>query len=168
MSQPMPVVRQLYWPGLIPQWIAILLLAVIVYFCFPMATIFPSLVAGAVIYLVICRSLRALLVRDHTRGMAAYRAGNFQEAISHFQASHRFFSAHRRLDSWRSFVFGVASRNPYRVIALGNMAYCHGQLGEGAKAIELYEEVLREAPDHTLAKSMLNLLKAVPPTKSPA
>jgi tetratricopeptide (TPR) repeat protein len=113
-----------------------------------------------VIYLVICRSLRRLLVHDHALGMAAYRAGDFQEAIEYFQASRDFFSSHRRLDAWRAFIFGVACRNPYRVIALGNMAYCYGQLGERAKAIALCEEALREQPDYTLVRHLLNLLQA--------
>jgi len=164
----MPVVRQVYWPGLIPQFIAIAALSIAVRLSFSTATILDALFGGAIIYLAVCRLLRWTLVRDHTQGMAAYRAGQFRDAISHFEASHRFFCAHPRLDAWRSLVFGVASKNPYRIIALGNMAYCYGQLGDGPKAIELYEQVLREAPDHTLAKASLNLLRAVATSKEPA
>ncbi len=158
----MPVIRELYWPGLIPQCIAIALLAIIAGLTFPALTVSQMTVVAAVIYLIICRSLRGLLVRDHRRGMKAYRAGRFHEAISHFQASQKFFSAHRQLDAWRSFIFAIASYNPYRVIALGNMASCYAQLGDRAKAIELYEQVLSEVPDHTLAKTSLNVLKSVP------
>jgi tetratricopeptide (TPR) repeat protein len=158
----MPVVRELYWPGLIPQFIAIALLAGAVRLAFPKVTEVEMVGAGAAIYLVICRALRGVLTRDHARGMRAYRSEKFQEAISHFQASHQFFSEHRQLDAWRSFAFGVASYNPYRVIALGNIAYCYAQLGDKAKAIEIYEQVLREAPDHKVAKASLNMLKATP------
>jgi hypothetical protein len=67
------------------------------------------------------------------------------------------------LDACRSLLFGVASQNSYRVIALGNMAYCHGQLGEGAKAVELYERVVQMSPEHAVAKASLNLLRAAAP-----
>jgi hypothetical protein len=51
-----------------------------------------------------------------------------------------------------------------QVIAVANMAYCYGQLGNGTKAVELYEQVLREVPDHSLAKASLNMLRAVAPS----
>ena len=118
-----------------------------------------AIVAGTVVYLVGCRVLRHLLVRDHTRGIRAYREGRFRDAIAHFDASHRFYSAHPRLDASRSIVFGVASRHSYGIIALGNMAYCHGQLGEVAEAAELYERVLKDTPDHTGATASVNRLR---------
>jgi tetratricopeptide (TPR) repeat protein len=168
MPQPMPVVRQLYRPALVPQFIAIASIAAVVRLCFPWLPLLAILIAAPLIYLVFCRIMRAFLVREHGRGMRAYRAKRFQDAIAHFQASHQYFSEHRRLDSWRSLIFGVASYNPYRVIALGNMAYCYSQLGDGAKAIELYEQVLREAPNHAVAESSLKMLRAVPPPASAA
>jgi hypothetical protein len=48
------------------------------------------------------------------------------------------------------------------------MAYCYGQLGNGEKAMELYELVLQEAPDHAVAKASLNLLRATPPQRDTA
>jgi tetratricopeptide (TPR) repeat protein len=106
------------------------------------------------------RVLRRIFAREHTLGIAAYRSRNFEEALSHFEKSYRVFSAHRTLDARRSLAFGVASQNSYRVIALGNMAYCFGQMGDRAKAIDLYEQVLREVPDHAVAVASLNMLRA--------
>lgn len=160
MPQPMPVVREIHWPGVIPQVIAISVIALIVHVCVATLDLPKIVCAAALIYLIICRSLRAIFVRDHKLGILEYRAGHFEAAITHFEASHRFFAAHRWLDRWRSPLMGVASWNPYRVIALANMAYCHAQLGDGAKAIELFEAVLREVPDHTVAKASLNMLRA--------
>ena len=160
MQQLMPVVRQLYWPGVVPQVLAIAVLSAVAWPLLPPADRGRAVVVGAVVYLVFCQLMRRWLVRHHARGMAAYRGGRFAEAIAHFEASHRFFAGHRRLDAWRSVLFGVASRNPYRLIALGNMAYCHGQLGQGPRAVELYERVLTEAPDDAVARSSLNLLRA--------
>lgn len=162
MTQTMPVVRQLYRPALIPQYIAIAILVVAVRLIYPPVTLLGAALVGPLIYLLICRTTRALLVRDHTLGIRAYKAKHFDRAIEHFQASRDYFSAHPRLDACRSFLFGVACQTPYRVLSLGNMAFCHAQMGNRSKAIELYEQVLREDPDYALAKRMLNLLKAGP------
>ncbi len=156
----MPVVRQIYWPGLIPQFLAIAALCASLWLLLPAPARGQAIWLGALAYLVFCRLMRWWLVRDHAQGIRAYRGGRFHDAIAHFDASHRFFSAHRRLDACRSLLFGVASQNSYRIIALGNMAYCHGQLGDAARAIDLYERVLQEVPDHAVARSSLNLLRA--------
>ena len=160
MPQPPPVIRQLYWPRLIPQVIAIGTLSAVAWLVLPASRLDWAIAIGAVVYLVTCRFMRLVLARDHARGMQAYRAGRFRDAIAHFEGSCRFFSAHPRLDGWRSLLFGVASHNPYRIIAIANMAYCYGQLGEGPKAAELYERVLQEVPDHAVARASLNLLRA--------
>jgi hypothetical protein len=160
MPQPMPIVRQLYGPALIPQFIAIAALCALARLVLPSASLVFVLAVGAFAYLISCRLLRAIFTGDHIRGMEAYRAGRFGDAIDHFQASYNFFQTHRYLDACRWIIFGVASRNSYRIIALANMAYCHGQLSAGARAIELYEQVLRECPEHPIAKASLNMLRA--------
>ncbi len=168
MSQPMPVIRQLYWPELVPQFVAIVALCAIAWFVMPTADRWLTIFAGAFTYLLFCRLMRWLLVREHTLGMRAYRDGRFRDAIHHFDANHRFFSDHCRLDAYRSLLFGVASQNSYRVIALCNMAYCYGQLGDGTKAIELFERVLQECPENAVAQSSLNLLRASVPSAGAA
>jgi hypothetical protein len=160
----MPVIRHIHWPALIPQALAIAALSAVAWFLFPTVEIAQILLIGAAAYLVFCVLLRLTFARDHSRGMAAYRAGQFQDAIAHFEASRRFFSAHPHVDACRSLLFGAASMNAYRTIALGNMAYCYGQLGDGPKAIGLlYEQLLREVPDHAVAKAEVNMLRAATP-----
>lgn len=163
MAQNMPVVRQVHWIQLLPQVAVLALLAVIIDACAPRLRWNEAILIAAAAYLVWCRILRAIVTRNHIAGMKAYRARRFNEAISHYLASYRFFSAHPHLDAWRSAVFGVASGNPYRIIALCNMAYCHGQIGEGQKAIELFEQALAEQPDCTLARVSLNMLRSTAP-----
>ena len=95
-------------------------------------------------------------------------AGVPSQAVPGFDCSLRrplppLLRASGDVDALRGLLLGVGSRNSYRIIALGNMAYCHGQLGDGGRAIELYEQVLREVPDHVLAEASLNMLRAAVP-----
>src|SRR5438093_7434176 len=140
MPQQMPVVRQLEWSQLIPQILAIVVLTLFVHLLFPWTQLSTAIFAAALTYLIICRISRAFVLREHYAGMAACRAERFREAISHFEASYNFFSQHPRLDSWRSLLFGVAGANRLSIVALCNMAFCYSQLGEGSRAIKLYEQ----------------------------
>src|SRR4051812_42025063 len=151
MPQPMPVVRQLAWSQLIPQAFAIAVIATIFHLLFAEARLSSVLFGAAITYLIICRSSRAVFLREHHAGMSAYRAGRFADAINHFEASHAFFSRHPRMDSWRSFLFGVAGHNRFRIVAPCNMAFCYSQLGEGSRAITLYEQAFAASPSCTLA-----------------
>ena len=166
MTRQMPVVRQLQLRRSVPQFLAIAALAVIAHLIIPGARIPVDISVAALAYLIFCRLMRALFVRDHRKGMKAYHSQEFHDAISHFEASYRFFSNHRSLDAWRSLLFGVASPNSYRVIALCNMAYCWSQAGDGQRAIALYEQALREKPDCTLAQASLNMLRSVTSTSN--
>ena len=57
-------------------------------------------------------------------------------------------------------LISTASANSYRTIALCNLATCYGLIGEGKRAIELYEQALREQPSCTLAEVGLTMLKS--------
>jgi tetratricopeptide (TPR) repeat protein len=160
MPQQMPVVRQLAWGQLIPQALAIGVLALLAHAAFPSARISSAILGAALVYLVFCRISRAVFLRDHQLGIGDYRAGRFADALKHFEASRAFFVQHPRLDSFRSLLFGVAGPNPFRIVALCNMAYCHSQLGEGDRAISLYEQALSESPDCALARASLNMLRS--------
>jgi hypothetical protein len=48
----------------------------------------------------------------------------------------------------------------YREMALCNAAFAYSQLGDGARAIYLYEQTLLEFPDSSLAASSLQMLRA--------
>jgi hypothetical protein len=174
MPQKMPVIRQIHWPGLIPQFIMIAAFAMAIHFFWPRTawdkSVFLSwdraFFCAALAYLIMCRVLRAVFTRHHIAGMRAYHACRFEEAISHFQASYQFFSAHRLLDACRAWVLGVASANSYLAIALCNMAFCHSQAGRGAKAIELYEQALSESPGFMTASASLRALRSMSPTEN--
>jgi len=155
--QPLPVIRQMYWPALIPQAIAIGVLAFTLRICLRTLDPLAAVLVASLAYVIVCRVVRASLARDHVRGMKALRAGRFDEAIPHFESSYTFWCSHRTLDGWRS-LYGIASYNPYRVMALLNAAFCCSQVGKRTKAIELYEQVLRESPNNTIATVSLRML----------
>jgi tetratricopeptide (TPR) repeat protein len=163
MAQRMPVVRQLRWIELIPQFVAIAVLAFVTHMIIPSDETIVDILLAALIYLIFCRTMRAIFVSHHRDGMKAYHDEKFQEAISHFEASYKFFVAHPWLDTTRSLLFGVSSQNSYRIIALCNMAYCYSQAGDGQRAINLYEQALSEKPDCKLAKASLKMLRSVSP-----
>ena len=163
MSQKMPVVSSFDWRQLVPQLIAIAALVFVTRILFPHLSWFFAIFWGAVAYMSLCRIARTVLLREHLAGISDYRARRFAEAIAHFEASRAFFLRHRYVDSFRSVIFGVASPNPFRSVDLCNMAFCVSQLGEGQRAISLYEQVLAECPDYTLARASLDMLRSASP-----
>ena len=46
----------------------------------------------------------------------------------------------------------------YREMALCNIAFCYGQIGNGTKAIEFYQKTLVEFPENGIAESALKML----------
>jgi tetratricopeptide (TPR) repeat protein len=160
MSQRMTVVSQLHWKGLTMQLIVIAALVLVAYVAFPNLKIIRYFLVAAWFYFILCRIIRAIFTRDQNRGMRAVQARNFQDAISHFESSYRFFSTHRQLDKWRSVIFGVSSQNSYRVTALCDSAYCYSRIGDRQRAITLLEQALQEEPDCAVAKDLLDLLRS--------
>jgi hypothetical protein len=121
---------------------------------------FPA-VAGSVTYLALSVLARRLVAHHQRRGMRLLFKEKFAEAIPQFQASYDFFTKHRWIDQWRYVVLLSSSRMTFREMALINMAFCFGQMGDGKMARELYERTLREFPDSKAASSALRLLNSV-------
>jgi hypothetical protein len=119
-----------------------------------------SLMWGAGTYLVYSFGSRAFLARHHRSGMSALRAGAYTDAMEHFHASYRFFSAHPWIDEHRAFTMMSPSAASYREMALLNVAFCHAQLGDGAEAKAVYERVSNEFPDSPLAEAALRLIES--------
>src|SRR5450631_2641640 len=128
MVQKMPVVRQTNPIAYILQIVAMAILAFVIHLIFPQLKIPRCIFLAALAYLIFCNIMRFIFTRDHIAGMKAYRAKQFENAISHFEASRRFFLTHSKLDTYHFLFFGVTSPNPYRIIALCNTAFCYTQL----------------------------------------
>lgn len=46
-------------------------------------------------------------------------------------------------------------------MALCNIAFCYGQIGEGQKAKEYYQQTLTEYPENGMAQAGINMLNLV-------
>ncbi len=149
MASGKPVVRQIAWISLLPQ---LLLLMVLVWFWGSM---------GALIYLLASFILRRLIPRNHRKGIRCFSSGDYPLAIREFEKSYEFFTRHSWIDRYRYVVVLTSSRASYREMALLNIAYCYGQMGQGEKAKGYYRKTLEEFPESEMAKSALRMLNSV-------
>jgi tetratricopeptide (TPR) repeat protein len=120
-----------------------------------------GLVLSSACYLAYSWTSRLVIARDHRAGMALMRRDLFQDALPHFERSFEFFSKHKWLDEWRGLFLLSSSRMAYREMALINMAYCYGQIGQGEKAIETYQRCLDLFPNSGMALYSLRMLQSV-------
>jgi len=158
MTNRMPVVRQISWLATIPQFAA---LGVAMGLGWAFMGSAEGFVWGAAVYLAYSFGSRALIPYHHRRGIRLSAGGRYREAIREYEASYDFFIRHAWLDRFRSVVMMSPSAVGYREMALVNMAYCHGQLGNGSEAKKYYERALREFPESSIAKSALRFIESV-------
>lgn len=156
MASSVPIVRQIAWVSLIPQ---LAVMAILIWLAWMLGLPEPVLM-GAAAYLVLSVALRTAIARDHRKGMALVKRARFAEAIPYFEAAYRRFVRRPWLDRHRFILLLSSSRMSYKEIALCNIAFCHGQLGDGAKAREYYERALQESPGSAIATTALRFLDA--------
>ena len=157
MASNKPVVRQIAWISLIPNFILFVLLVYLV------GRIAPPAIASyliIILYMFIILALRNI-PRNHRRGMKFFKSGQYVQAISEFQKSYEFFTRHAWIDKYRYFVLLSSSRISYTEMALLNTAFCYTQIGEGALAKESYEKTLAQFPDSEMAKSALRMMQSL-------
>lgn len=115
---------------------------------------------GALTYLLLSFSLKNLIPRDHRRGIKNTKLGQFEAAIPYFEKSYAYFKKHEWLDNYRVLTLLSPSQMSYREMALANIAFSFGQIGNGQKSKAYYEKTLEEFPESVLAKSALKLIIA--------
>ena len=151
-----PIVRQVAWVSVVPQLALMALLMAGAHF----AGVEPCIVVGTAAYMVLSIGLRRLVPRDHRAGVALFRRERFADAIPRFQRSYEFFTRHRWLDDWRFIALLSSSRISYREMALLNVAYCYGQMGDGERSLECYQRVAQEFPGSRIAEAALRMFEA--------
>ena len=141
------------WTSIIPQ---VGVIGVIVAIVYSMGLPYP-IISGALIYMLISFSLRRLLPGAHRRGIALFKKKDYEAAILEFRKSYDFFSKHQWIDKFRYLTLLSSSQIGYREMALLNIAFCYGQIGEGAKSKEYYQKTLKEFPDSEMATASLKM-----------
>ncbi len=161
MSQPLPTVREVWSPALLPQLVAIVIVAALLHTVIPALNWIRTLMAAAVMYMICCWLMRLLFTGHHAAGMRAYQARDFGGAVKHHLASYEFFTRHPVLDAARHLVFGTASRNPYRTIALCNAGYSEAMRGDHQAAAGYFARALELTPGCTNAEAGLAMVKGL-------
>lgn len=156
MAQKLPTVKMVAWESLIPQ----AFIFAVIFFIVKATGVDNPLITACLIYLVLSKSVRAILSRYHIRGIKLLRKNEYSEAIIQFQQSYNYFKKHQWIDKYRYFTTMSSSKMWYREMALNNIAFCYGQIGDGLKARNYYLKTLEEFPENPLAKAALALMKA--------
>lgn len=156
MSSKTPTVKQVAWISIIPQ-LLIIGLIMLIWYQFNQQ---EYIIYGAGTYLIISFFLRTIIPRDHRNGMKNVKTKNFEKAIPDFEKSYEFFNNYEWIDKFRFIFLLSSSRIEYKEMALNNIAFCYGQIGEGDKSKDYYERTLKEYPNSGIAQAALNLLNS--------
>lgn len=159
MASRTPIVRQISWLGAVSTFAVGMLLL------FGGRALWgpPGVMAGVALFVGLRLVLWAL-PRDHRRGIAHVRRHRFEQATTCFARSLEFFDSCPWIDDYRGLLLLSPSAASYREMALANMGYCYGQLGDGANARRCYETCLERFPDSGIAQAALNLLNSASKT----
>jgi hypothetical protein len=164
----LPIIRPVSWIAVGVQLAIICAFALLIRLLFGVREFAPAFLLGAVAHSVIYRLMRLVLTPEHRRGIALLRAANFSEAAPQFEASYAALNRRPWIDRFRLLVLGSGGSMTYREMALCNAAFAYSQIANGSRAIELYEQALREFPKSALAASSLQMLRAGQTVISPA
>ena len=117
-------------------------------------------ILGAAVFLLYSQLSRNYVLRFHYIGIRALRARQFADAISQFQASYDFLTAHQWLDQLRGLTFLSSSKASYRELALVNIGYCLVQLERFRDAELMYLRIQKEFPSSPHPEPVLKLLRS--------
>lgn len=158
-----PTVRNLSYAGLIPPFACMGLMGVLGWLIVGETW---GVTVGFLLFIAYTILARRLIARDQIRGMKLLHKGEHQEALACFERSYDFFSEREWIDRFRAFTMMTPTALCYREMALCNIAYCHGQMGEGAKLKATLRRTLDEFPENPLALAGLRSFEAIENSKS--
>lgn len=152
-----PTVRNISYAGLIPPFAS---MAVMGFFGWLLVGETWGITVGFLVFIAFTILSRRLLSRDQIRGMKHLQKDELQEALACFERSYEFFSEHEWIDRFRALTMMTPTAFCYREMALCNIAYCHGQMGDGAKLKATLRRTLEEFPENPLALAGLRSFQA--------
>lgn len=156
MASNVPTVKQIAWISLIPQ---LLFMGLIIY-GYHFLELGDPFFYGALTYLILSFGLRNLVAKDHRQGIKLVKQQQFEMAIPHFENSVTFFTKNNWIDKYRFLTLLSSSKMTYKEMGLCNIAFCYSQTNNGQKAIEYYEQTLKEFPENGLAIAGLKMLNS--------
>lgn len=151
-----PIVRQIAWLSMLPQFFVMGVLVVI--FTLFLKSFYLALCLAMIVYLVISFSLWRGVPRYHRKGILLYKQGNYAQAIEEYKKSYVFFSKHPWIDKYRYLTLLSASKISYTEMALLNIAFCYTQIKNAKSAKEYYQKALERFPNSEMAKISLNMI----------
>ncbi len=154
MSTQTPIVQQISWLAVIPQFAALATAVIIATRLSPA----NGGLYGAGAYLIYSIASRQLITRDHRAGIALAKEQRFEEAIPRFQKSFEFLDRNPWIDRFRSIVLMSPSAASFREMALANIGFAYSQIGRGDEARYYYEKCLQRFPNSGLATAALRMM----------
>lgn len=152
------MIRPTSWLATVPQLFVLALAIAIACFLTRSST---GVFWGAAVYLIYSFSSRKLIPRAHCRGIRLSQRQQFEQAISAYKQSYEFFTRHGWLDRYRSITLMSPSAMSYREMALVNIAFAYGQIGNGEQAKAYYKQALEEFPNSGMAIAALKMIESV-------
>ena len=158
MGQRLPTIREISWVAFGWQLVVLALLIATMF-----AVVGPrhGVTLGAVAFLAWRLCAHQLVARHHRTGIRLMRARRLEPAIAAFQRSLAFFERYPWLDRYRAVVLLSPSRMCYREMALVNIAFAWGQLGNGVLMKQAYERAHAEYPENPIALAALQQIAAI-------
>lgn len=160
MSAKQPAIRSTSWRMLVPQVVIMLLLIILAAAVFKPQPPVLAVTIGAGVYLLYSYGIRWWVLKPHKQGLKLTFAGDYHAAIASHDKSLRFFERHPWIDRFRAVTLLTPSAFSFTEMALMNMAYCYGQLGDIQAAKAFYQQTLNQYPDNEVAAAALNLINA--------
>ena len=157
MSSKIPTIRQIAWISIAHQ-LVVMGLIMLVWYQFEKSNF---VLFGVLMYLLISQILRRTISREHRKGMVKVKREQFEAAIPYFKRSYEFFKKNAWIDKYRFLTLLSSSKMSYKEMALNNIAFCYGQIGDGNLSKEFYQRTLDEFPDSGMAKVALRLLNSM-------
>ncbi len=157
MSSKLPIVSQVAWSAIPVHIVVVILIMEFWHNINPNVFFFY----GGFSYYFLSFSLKATISKAQRAGLKKLKKEDYKNAISDYKRSYEFFKRHDWIDNYRFLTLLCFSRISYKEMALNNIAFCYGQIGQGDKSIEYYEKTLEEFPDSAMAKVALRHINSV-------
>ena len=159
MSSKVPFVKQeTVWLAIVPRvlFIGILCLA---YYQWDRRNYF---VLGFITYLIIWYGLRTMAFpKDVHKSIRLIKEEKFGEAIPYIERSIVFYNRHSWIDKYRFLLMVSSSKRGIRESSICNLGFCLLQIGQVKAAKEVYENVLRQYPESTIAILQLRTINSI-------